>query len=83
MPTMTTRTIRCILTIRCIKGDFIVTGPDIPSARFNSRREAKDWCLHHYRGSPIHEVGADASRRLVNPPKGRRPKESKGSVGVS
>ena len=72
---MTTPIIRCILTIRCIKGDFIVASPDIRPARFNSRREAKDWCLKHYRGSPIYEVGADASKRLVTAPKGRRPKE--------
>ncbi len=80
---MTTLTIRCILTIRRIKGDFIVTGPDIPPARFKSRREAKDWCLKHYCGSPIQEVGADASSRLVTAPKRRRPKEPKNSVGVS
>ena len=40
------------LTLRYIKGDFVVTGPDIESARFKTRREAKDWCVAHYPGSP-------------------------------
>ena len=31
------------LTLRYIKGDFVVTGPDIEPARFKTRREAKDW----------------------------------------
>ena len=35
----------------------------ISPARFKSRREAKDWCLMHYPGSPIREVGADGSER--------------------
>jgi hypothetical protein len=32
------------LTMRMIKGDFVVTGPDVESMKFTSRREAKDWC---------------------------------------
>jgi hypothetical protein len=39
------------LTLRYIKGDFVVTGPDIQPAKFKSRREAKDWCQTHYPGS--------------------------------
>jgi hypothetical protein len=31
------------LTLRCLKGDFVVTGPDIAPTRFKSRREAEDW----------------------------------------
>src|SRR6478752_10732322 len=31
---------------------------------FKSRREAKDWCASHYPGSPIHEIGADSSKRI-------------------
>jgi hypothetical protein len=54
-----------------IKGDFVVTGPDVAPAKFKSRREAKDWCKTKYPGSPIHEIGADASRRVVAVPKGR------------
>jgi hypothetical protein len=69
------------LTLRCIKGDFVVTGPDIEPTKFKSRPEAnssralkpeaKDWCKTHYPGSPITEIGADASRRVVAVPKGR------------
>ena len=44
------------LTMRRIKDDFIVTGPDIEPAKFKSRREAKDWCVTHYPGSPIKEI---------------------------
>ena len=32
------------LTMRLVKGDFIVTGPDVEPMKFKSRREAKDWC---------------------------------------
>ena len=46
------------LTLRYIKGDFVVTGPDIQPTRFKTRREAKDWCEAHYPGSPIKEIGA-------------------------
>ena len=45
------------LTLRYIKGDFVVTGPDIEPIRFKTRREAKDWCVTHYPGSPIKEIG--------------------------
>ena len=51
------------ITLRRIKDDFIVTGPDIAPAKFKSGREAKDWCASHYPGSPIHEIGADLSKR--------------------
>jgi hypothetical protein len=46
------------LTMRYIKGHFVVTGPDIQPAKFKSRPEAKDWCRTHYPGSPITEIGA-------------------------
>ena len=45
------------LTLRYIKGDFVVTGPDIEPIRFKTRREAKDGCVTHYPGSPIKEIG--------------------------
>ena len=45
------------LTLRYIKGDFVVTGPDIEPTRFKTRREAKDWCVAHYPGSPFKEIG--------------------------
>jgi hypothetical protein len=50
------------LTLRMVKDNFVVTGPDIEPMRFVTRREAKDWCLTHHPGSPIKEVS-------------RRPKE--------
>ena len=58
------------LTMRYIKGDFVVTGPDIEPTRFKTRREAKDWCVAHYPGSPIKEIGPiykppSAERRAV------------------
>ena len=51
------------LTMRRVKDDFVVTGPDIEPAKFKSRREAKDWCVTHYPGSPRKEVGANAAER--------------------
>ena len=58
------------LILRYIKGDFVVTGPDIEPLRFKTRREAKDWCRTHYPGSLIKEVGPiykprSAERRAV------------------
>jgi hypothetical protein len=54
------------LTIRYIKSDFVVTGPDIEPARFKTRLEAKDWCVAHYPGSPIKEIGS-----IYKPPPAR------------
>jgi hypothetical protein len=70
------------LTMRYIRNDFVVTGPDIQPTKFKPRREAKDWCQTHYPGSPITEIGADLSSRLVVKSQGR-PKEPKGSTDVS
>jgi hypothetical protein len=53
------------LTMRMIKGDFVVTGPDVELMKFTCRRKSRDWCKTKYPGSPIHEIGADASRRVV------------------
>jgi hypothetical protein len=52
-------------TMRCIKGDFVVTGADVPPMQFKSRAEARDWCHTRHPGSPIYEIGADASKRVV------------------
>ena len=59
------------LTLRFINGHFVITGPDIEPMKFKSRREAKDWCRTHYPGSPIREIGRDASERVVMGSKGR------------
>ena len=45
------------LTLRYIKGDFVVTGPDIEPLRFKTRQGARDWCRTHHPGSPIKEIG--------------------------
>jgi hypothetical protein len=70
------------LTMRYINGHFVVVGPDISLMRFKSRAEARDWCKAHHPGSPITEIGRDASSRVVAKAKSR-PKEPKGSAGVS
>ena len=65
------------LTLRYIKGDFVVTGPDIESARFKTRREAKDWCVAHYPGSPIKEIGP-----IYKPPSAERRAVKRGLKGA-
>ena len=59
------------ITMRYINGHFVVSGPDIPSMQFKSRPEARDWCIANYPGSPITEIGRDASSRVVANPRGR------------
>ena len=39
------------LTMRLVRGDFIVTGPDIEPMTFQSRREARDWGLKLPKGT--------------------------------
>ena len=51
------------ITMRYIWEAFLATGKDIEARKFESR-EAKDWCASHYPGSPIHEIGADSSKRI-------------------
>jgi hypothetical protein len=52
------------ITMRFTKGAFLVTGKEIEARKFESRRQAKDWCADHYPGSPIKEIG----RGPVKPP---------------
>jgi hypothetical protein len=69
------------------QGDFVVTGPDIEPARFKTRREAKDWCVAHYPGSPIKEIGPiykpppRAERRAVKRGLSRQPISSPRALG--
>ena len=56
------------LTMRMIKGDFVVTGPDIAPMKFKSRREAKDWCMVYHPASSITEIGPDGKRAPRNKP---------------
>ena len=66
------------LTLRYIKGDFVVTGPDIEPLRFKTRREAKDWCRTHYPGSLIKEIGP-----IYKPPQRRATSgEARGRRGL-
>ena len=32
------------LTMRMIKGHFVVSGPDVEPMKFKTRPEARDWC---------------------------------------
>jgi hypothetical protein len=51
-----------VLTLRRIRQDrFVVTGPDIEPVTFKTRVEARAWCLKHYQGSPIREVGRNGA----------------------
>jgi hypothetical protein len=58
------------LTMRMIKGHFVVSGPDVEPMKFKTRPEARDWCRTHHPGSPIKEVGAGDAKRSV---KGKAP----------
>ena len=59
------------LAMRMIKGDFVVTGPDVEPMKFKSRREAKDWCAKHRPGSPVEEIGPKRATK-------QRPKTGRG-----
>jgi hypothetical protein len=48
------------LTLRYIKGEFVISGPNLQPVSFTSRRRARDWCLKHYPDSPLMEVGQGA-----------------------
>jgi hypothetical protein len=43
--------------LRYIKGEFVIGGPNLQPISFTSRRRARDWCLKHYPGCPLMEVG--------------------------
>ena len=55
------------MTMRYMRGHFIVTGPDIEPVMFKSHPEAREWCAEHHPGSPIREVGANSSKRATKP----------------
>ena len=67
-----TRTVR-LVSVRhgpCVSCPFTRRGFAFRPLRlrpieFKSRREAKDWCVQRYPGSPIKEIGADATKRLT------------------
>ena len=50
------------LTMRMIKGNFVVTGPGCRAHQCKPRREARHWCAKHRPGSPIEEIGRGGKR---------------------
>jgi hypothetical protein len=48
-----------VLTLRYQRGHFTISGPDIEMRKFETRREAKDWCAQHY---PLAHQGARRRR---------------------
>jgi hypothetical protein len=60
------------LTMRMIKGDFVVTGPDVEPMKFKTRREAREWA--HHPGSPFKEVGPGGKRKPPARETGRQPR---------
>ena len=66
------------LTLRYQRGYFVVVGPDTKIVKFKSRPEARDWCKTHYPGSPITEIGRDASSRVIAAAIGRPRKADSG-----
>jgi hypothetical protein len=58
------------LTMRMIRGHFVVSGPDVEPMKFKSRPEARDWCKAHHPGSPITEIGP-SGKRAKKPPERR------------
>jgi hypothetical protein len=56
------------LTMRMIKGDFVVSGTDIEPLSFKTRAEARDWCKTHHPGSPIEEIGPGGRRATPKKP---------------
>ena len=58
-----------VVTMRRVREHFVVTGPDIEPLTFKSRREARVWCLAHFPGAPIREVGAGDRKKGAAPSK--------------
>ena len=59
------------LTMRVVRGDFIVTGSDIEPMKFKTRPEARDWCKTHHPGSPVTEIGPGGAGSRVRRGAGR------------
>ena len=76
------------LTMRMVKGDFIVTGPDIEPMKFKTRREAKDWCAQHTGIADLRDWGGRFSagilvRKRAFAPKGPRSAKRDPEMGRS
>jgi hypothetical protein len=57
------------LTLRRMKDDFIVTGPDMQPAKFKRLREAQRMVHGRLPGLAHKEIGADASERKSRAPR--------------
>ena len=70
------------LTMRMIKGDFVVTGPHV-EPKFKSRREPRVWCVQHHPGLPIEQLGPGGKRAAKQRPRnGAERTVTRGSVHV-
>jgi hypothetical protein len=54
------------LTMRYMRGHFIVTTPDIEPVMFKSRHEAKDWCTRSLTGTCHSQRPAPVARKAVS-----------------
>ena len=54
------------LTLRYLKGYFVISGPEVKPTRFKSGREAKDWCRACTQVPPIEEVATYVPKRSTN-----------------
>jgi hypothetical protein len=61
------------LTLRRLKGFFLVTGPDTEPAKFKTRRQAIEWCAAHHPDLPV-KKDRPAGKRFAN----RRPASTSG-----
>ena len=52
-----------VLTMRRVRDQFVVTGPDIEPVTFKTRAQARYWCYVHFRGSPIRELGIGSRKK--------------------
>ena len=50
-----------VLTMRYQQGHFVVSGSDMEPIKFKTRREARNWCIRHYPGSPIRDSRGGSS----------------------
>jgi hypothetical protein len=49
-------------TMRYLRGDFVVTGPDLSRTNSSPAARPGTGARKHFPGSPVIEIGADASK---------------------
>ena len=67
------------ITMRYTKGSFLVSGKDIEARKFESRREAKDWCVRLYPARPSTRSGRTDPSEEAGPCRAERAFAPKGS----